>query len=168
MAICILTYKLVSNIVYYPQSRSNSLDSLETHLINECHGGSPEDPHPYLRLSLFLSSDNTRGRTTMSDLSSSCPIRSEQVTWKALEGESVLLHLETGVYFTLNETGTAAWELFDGATSLTAIGEALCTRFDVLPEQSRQDLLELTHTLLDEGLVRIHEDHSTPSGAERS
>lgn len=105
---------------------------------------------------------------TVSDPSSSCPIRSEQVTWKALEGESVLLHLETGVYFTLNETGTAAWELFDGATSLAAIGEALCARFDVLPEQARQDLLELTHTLLDEGLVRIREDHSTPSGTERS
>lgn len=105
---------------------------------------------------------------TISDSSSICPIRSEQVTWRVLEGESVLLHLETGVYFTLNETGTAAWELFDGATSLTAIGEALCTRFDAPSAQVRQDLLELTHTLLDEGLVRIYEDCSTPSGTERS
>ena len=104
----------------------------------------------------------------MSDPSLICPIRSKQVTWKALEGESVLLNLETGVYFTLNETGTAAWELFDGATSLAAIGEALCTRFDVLPEQSRQDLLELTNMLIEEGLVRIYENHSTPSGTERS
>jgi hypothetical protein len=105
---------------------------------------------------------------TMSDLLSSYPIRSEQVTWKALDGESVLLNLETGVYFTLNDTGTAAWELFDGATSLAAIGEALCVRFNVLPEQARQDLLELTQTLLEEGLVRIHEDHSTPSRIEPS
>jgi hypothetical protein len=105
---------------------------------------------------------------TLSDPSSICPIRSEQVTWKALEGESVLLHLDTGVYFTLNETGTAAWELLDGATSLAAIGEALYARFDVLPEQMRQDLFELTQTLLKEGLVRIHENHSAPSGTERS
>lgn len=103
---------------------------------------------------------------TMSDSSSICPIRSEQVTWKVLEGESVLLHLETGVYFTLNETGTAAWELFDGAISLAAIGEALCARFDAPPAQVRQDLLELTQTLLEEGLVRIHEDSSTSSGAK--
>ena len=95
-----------------------------------------------------------------------CPIRSEQVTWKALEGESVLLHLETGVYFTLNETGTAAWELFDGAIPLAAIGEALCARFDAPSAQVRQDLLELTQTLLEEGLVRIREDSSTPSGTE--
>lgn len=93
----------------------------------------------------------------LGDLARICPMKGEHVTWKALEGESVLLNLETGVYFTLNETGTAAWELFDGATSLATIGEALCTRFDVLPEQARQDLLDLTHTLLKEGLVRIHE-----------
>lgn len=103
---------------------------------------------------------------TMSDSSSICPIRSEQVTWKALEGESVLLHLETGVYFTLNETGTAAWELFDGAIPLAAIGEALCARFDAPSAQVRQDLLELTQTLLEEGLVRIREDSSTSSGTQ--
>ncbi|MGB4780663.1 MAG: PqqD family protein [Candidatus Methylomirabilis sp.] len=94
----------------------------------------------------------------LGDLARICPMKGEHVTWKALEGESVLLNLETGVYFTLNETGTAAWELFDGATSLAAIGEALYARFDVLPEQMRQDLFELTQTLLKEGLVRIHED----------
>lgn len=100
--------------------------------------------------------------------SSTCPIRSEQVTWKALEGESVLLHLETGVYYTLNETGTAAWELFDGATPLTAIGEVLCARFNVPSAEVGQDLLELLRTLMEEGLVRIREDASTPSGTEPS
>lgn len=102
----------------------------------------------------------------MSDRATICPIRSEHVTWKALEGESVLLHLGTGVYFSLNETGTAAWELFDGATSLATIGEALCTRFDVPAEQVRQDLFELTQTLLEEGLVKIRENSSTPSGTD--
>lgn len=94
----------------------------------------------------------------LGDLARICPMKGEHVTWKALEGESVLLNLETGVYFTLNETGTAAWELFDRATSLAAISEALYAQFDVLPEQMRQDLFELTQTLLKEGLVRIHED----------
>ncbi len=105
---------------------------------------------------------------TMSDPSSICPIRSEQVTWKALEGESVLLHLETGVYFSLNETGTAAWELFDGATSLATVGDTLCARFNVSAEQARQDLFELTQMLLKEELVKIRENHSTPSGTEQS
>ena len=105
---------------------------------------------------------------TMNERATTYPIRSEHVTWKALEGESVLLNLETGVYFSLNETGTAAWELFDGATSLATVGEALCARFNVSAEHVRQDLFELTQTLLEEGLVKIREDPSTPSGTDRS
>ncbi len=101
---------------------------------------------------------------TLHDLSNIYPVKSEHVTWKALEGESVLLNLETGVYFTLNETGTAAWESFDGTTSLAAIGETLSQRFNVLPEQVRQDLMELTQHLRAEGLVSINDDASTPPG----
>lgn len=104
----------------------------------------------------------------MSDRATTCPIRNEHVTWKALEGESVLLNLETGVYFSLNETGTAAWELFDGATSLATVGETLCARFNVPTERVRQDLFELTQALLEEGLVKVREDPSTPSGTDRS
>ncbi len=104
----------------------------------------------------------------MSDHTTTCPIRSEHVTWKALEGESVLLNLETGVYFSLNETGTAAWELFDGTTSLATVGKALCARYNISTEQARLDLFELTQTLLEEGLVKIREDPSTPSGTNGS
>jgi hypothetical protein len=104
----------------------------------------------------------------VSDPAKIYPVRSEHVTWKALDGESVLLHLETGVYFSLNETGTAAWELFDGATPLAAVGETICARFKVSAEQVRQDLFELTRTLREEGLVEIREDPATSLGTDRS
>lgn len=96
------------------------------------------------------------------------PMKAEHVTWRSLEGESVLLNLETGIYFSLNETGTAAWELFDGTTSLAEVGEILCRRFDVGLEQARSDLAELTGELRMEGLVRVHEKPAAPSGTERS
>lgn len=104
----------------------------------------------------------------MTNPATACPIRSEHVVWKALEGESVLLDLETGVYFSLNETGAAAWELFDGATSLAAVGEALCTRFHVSTEQVQRDLFELMQNLREEGLVKIREeDPPASSGTDR-
>lgn len=96
------------------------------------------------------------------------PMKAEHVTWRSLEGESVLLNLDSGVYFTLNETGTAAWELFDGTTSLAEIGEILCRRFDVGLEQARSDLAELTDELRREGLVRVHEKPAPSSRTERS
>lgn len=102
----------------------------------------------------------------ISDPTTTRPIRSEHVTWKTIEGESVLLSLETGIYYSLNDTGTAAWELFDGSTSLVTVSDKLCAQFDASTEQVRQDLVELTRMLLTEGLVKINEDTSTSSGAD--
>jgi hypothetical protein len=85
-----------------------------------------------------------------------------------MEGETILLNLEAGIYFTLNETGTAAWELFDGTTPPAEIGEIPCQRFGVGLEQVQSDPVELTDELRREGLVRVHEEPASPSGTERS
>jgi hypothetical protein len=95
-------------------------------------------------------------------------IRSKNVAWKVLDGESVVLNLDSGVYFTLNMTGTAVWERIDGATSLEEIGRGLCEQFEITVEQAQGDLLELTQTLLDEGLIRVTDDTSTAPGAQRA
>jgi hypothetical protein len=95
-------------------------------------------------------------------------IRSKNVAWKVLDGESVVLNLDSGVYFTLNTTGTAVWERIDGATSLEEIGRGLWEQFEITVEQARRDLLELTQTLLDEGLVRVTDETSTAPGTQRA
>lgn len=105
---------------------------------------------------------------TLSDPSKTCPVKGKHVTWKVLEGESVLLNLDTGIYFTLNATGTAAWELIDGRTSLTDIGQALCEQFNVTMEQAQGDLSELTHALLNEGLIEVTDGTSTAARTERA
>ena len=33
-------------------------------------------------------------------------------------GEAILIHLKTGVYYSLNEVGTAFWDLMDGTLSI--------------------------------------------------
>ena len=95
-------------------------------------------------------------------------IRSKNVAWKVLDGESVVLNLDSGVYFTLNMTGTAVWERIDGATSLEEIGGGLCEQFDVTLEQAKRDLIELTQTLLDDGLVGVTDDTSTAPGTQKA
>ena len=95
-------------------------------------------------------------------------IRSKDVAWKELDGEAVVLNLDSGIYFTLNATGTAVWERINGTTSLEEIGRGLCEQFEVTMEQAQRDLLELTQTLLDEGLVRVTDDTSTAPGTQRA
>ena len=93
------------------------------------------------------------------------PTKREHVTWKVLDDETVLLDLDTGVYFTLNTTGTAVWERLDGHTSLTEIARAISEQFDITIGEAQQDLLELTRALLDEGLVKVAQDTTASLGA---
>jgi coenzyme PQQ synthesis protein D (PqqD) len=72
-----------------------------------------------------------------------------------LDGESVLLNLETEKYFGLDGTGTRMWEIATGAPNLQSAYAALSEEFDVEPEVLRHNLLELLNQLLDHGLLQI-------------
>ena len=104
----------------------------------------------------------------LNDPSKTCLAKNKNMAWKVLDSEAVVLNLDSGVYFTLNATGTAAWERFDGTASLAMIANGLCEQFDVTLEQAKRDLIELTQTLLDDGLVGVTDDTSTAPGAQRA
>lgn len=56
------------------------------------------------------------------------------------DGESVLLHLETELYFSLNQVGTRMWSVLTQADSIDHAFATLHNEFDVEPEVLRQDL----------------------------
>ncbi len=85
------------------------------------------------------------------------PTRTEEVAFRIIDGEAVLLHLDNGVYYTLNEVGSMAWELFDGVTSSEAIVATITEEYEVDTETVREDLRELLKDLATEGLVTIDE-----------
>ena len=76
------------------------------------------------------------------------------VQCSVLDGEAILLNLETGAYFTLNRVGTTAWELFNGERTLVEVHSAICECFDVSVDVARKDLLSLVKHLDQEGLIR--------------
>ncbi len=76
------------------------------------------------------------------------------VQCSVLDGEAILLNLETGAYFALNRVGTVTWELFNGERTLDQIHLAICERFEVSEEVARQDLLALVEHLDQEGLIQ--------------
>lgn len=69
--------------------------------------------------------------------------------------ETVLLHLHTQQYYTLNETGTRIWEALPQAEDLTQIGQALEARYDLTLPQANQHVLDLVTTLAQEQLVQV-------------
>jgi hypothetical protein len=74
---------------------------------------------------------------------------------RRLDGESVLLNLETEKYFGLDATGTRMWEVATNAPSVEAGYGELAEEFDVEPELLRHNLTELLGQLVENGLLRV-------------
>ena len=72
-----------------------------------------------------------------------------------LDGESVLLNLETEKYFGLDTTGTRMWELVTNSSSIESAYGALTQEFEVEPEVLRKHLSELLGQLVENGLIAV-------------
>jgi len=72
---------------------------------------------------------------------------------RELEGEAVILHLDSGTYFGLNTVGTAIWRLVEQDGRVDAIVDGVVDQYDVSPERARSDVLALMATLVAKGLA---------------
>jgi len=72
-----------------------------------------------------------------------------------LDGESVLLNLETERYFGLDATGTRMWELVTSQSSTQLAYEKLLEEFEVESEALRKHLTELLSGLVENGLLQV-------------
>jgi Coenzyme PQQ synthesis protein D (PqqD) len=72
-----------------------------------------------------------------------------------LDGESVLLNLETEKYFGLDTTGTRMWEVATQSTSIEAAYATLLQEFEVEPVLLRANLVELIGRLTENGLLTL-------------
>jgi hypothetical protein len=77
------------------------------------------------------------------------------VVLQDVEGESVLLNLDSEHYFGLDEVGTRIWVALTQAASIQEAYECLLAQYDVPPELLRADLEELIGQLVDNGLLEL-------------
>ena len=82
-------------------------------------------------------------------------IDDENVVSRELEGEAVMLNLESGVYFGLDEVGTRIWALIQEHGSLRKVFEAMQREYDVAPPTLGSDLIRLVEQLRAKGLVTV-------------
>jgi hypothetical protein len=79
----------------------------------------------------------------------------EDVLFRELDDEAVLLNLKTGVYFGLNPAGLRIWQLLAAGSSLHRVLETLNDEYEVDREVLEQDLLSLCRRLCAEGLGKV-------------
>lgn len=83
---------------------------------------------------------------------------SEGVLVRELEGESVLLNLNSECYFGLDEVGTDMWRALTTSESVEAAHQKLLAQYEVDTERLRQDLNELIEKLVEQGLIEIRDE----------
>jgi hypothetical protein len=73
--------------------------------------------------------------------------------WRIIEGEAVILSMETKALRGLNPVGSRVWELIDGQRSVEEIAGLVVQEFDVAPPEAAGDVHAFVQELLDKGLV---------------
>jgi len=77
----------------------------------------------------------------------------DDVIFRELDGEAVILNLETGIYFGLDEVGTRMWQLLEQHGSLRTACRDLEEEFDVQRQELETDLIAFVGQLHEKGLV---------------
>jgi hypothetical protein len=74
---------------------------------------------------------------------------------RVIDRESVLLNLETELYFGLDETGTRMWQLVTASPDIETAYRELLAEFDVEPGLLRTHLKDLLGQLVENGLLQV-------------
>ena len=79
---------------------------------------------------------------------------SPNATFQIVADEAILIHLNTGVYYSLNDVGTSFWNLMDGQRTIGECADTIAAEYSAPPEVVLSDLLELATELAAEDLAR--------------
>jgi hypothetical protein len=75
-----------------------------------------------------------------------------------VEGEAVILHMASGVYYGLDPVGSHIWTLLqEQAHTVGELRDQVCERYDVAADRAETDVRSLLDDLLAEGLVERHD-----------
>ena len=81
------------------------------------------------------------------------PRRRDGVLSQEAQGQTVLLRMDDGSYYALDDVGARVWELCDGERTLGDVIAALCSEFAAAEKTVRTDVLEFVSQLSGEHLL---------------
>jgi len=88
---------------------------------------------------------------------------SDDVVFRILGDEAVILNLASGVYFGLDTVGTRMWQLMSEHGSTDGVIAAMLDEYEVAETQLRSDLDKLIEQLKEMGLVRVDAEETSPA-----
>jgi hypothetical protein len=90
------------------------------------------------------------------------------VAAKVIDGEAIIMNLANGLYFSMDEVGSAVWEMVEVGRSLDEMAAGLEARFEVDRPTVEADVTRLAGELLAENLVVVSDTPPADSTAPAS
>jgi hypothetical protein len=81
--------------------------------------------------------------------------QSEEQVAAEVDGEVVMMSIEQGNYYGIDEVGSRVWALIEQPTAVGAICDALEAEFDVERATCEADVLKFIEELAEQGLIRV-------------
>lgn len=78
-----------------------------------------------------------------------------QQLYSEIGDEAVILDLNSGVYYGLNETGNQIWQWLQQPKSESEIVSLILEEYDVSPEQGASDVKALLQEMIKSGIIVI-------------
>lgn len=72
-----------------------------------------------------------------------------------IDGDTVMMNIETGHYFGLDDIGSAAWKAIEKPSPIASIQTSLLEQYDVSSEQCTRDLLTFLSELLEQRIIHL-------------
>ena len=80
-------------------------------------------------------------------------VRKADIFAADMDGSTVMMNMETGMYYNLGEVGSRIWELLEQPIQVADLIEALTGEFDVSFDQCAKDTLPFLQRLLENKLI---------------
>ena len=78
---------------------------------------------------------------------------SEDVTWRDVDEEMIVLHLPTGKYYTFNNTGHLAWQQLAEGKKTSEIKTLIMEKYEVDEETAARDLTIFINGMKEHNLI---------------
>lgn len=92
----------------------------------------------------------------MTDLTLETRVRQhpDQIAAEA-DGEVLMMHVESGNYFGLNEVASYVWNQLENPRTIAEVCAMVLSEFDVDEERCQTDALDFLRGMVDDGLAQV-------------
>ena len=81
--------------------------------------------------------------------------RNDQIIYGNVDGETVMMSIESGHYHSLNLTGNRIWEILENPSTIGMIIETLKDEFDAKPEVITEEVYRFFDKLIERDIIQI-------------